>query len=116
VPQKPKSSRQKTAGLSFAAAILLGAAAAFGIEYLEGSIRSRHELASVIPASLIVCVPYITTPADQSRSRRKLLMGITLVVLILATWVGLAAAILLDVPMDVSRLSIFQTETRSADR
>jgi uncharacterized protein involved in exopolysaccharide biosynthesis len=104
LPQKSKSSRLKTAGISIVAAIVLGIGAAIGIERLDGSIRARHELARVVPSPLIVCIPYIETRADMVRTRLKVLFGIAGVVLILAAWGGLATAIVLKLPVDFLHL------------
>jgi uncharacterized protein involved in exopolysaccharide biosynthesis len=104
LPQKSKSSRLKTAGISIVAAIVLGIGAAIGIERLDGSIRGRHELAGVVPSSLVVCIPYIETRADMVRTRLKVLFGIAGVLFILAAWAGLATAIVLKLPIDFLHL------------
>lgn len=104
LPQKPKSSRQKTAGISFVAAIILGIGAALGIDRLDGSIRHRHDLDGVVPTPLIVCIPYITTRTDTIRTRQRVLLGIVGVGLLLAAWGALGTAIVLNYPLD--RLSM----------
>jgi uncharacterized protein involved in exopolysaccharide biosynthesis len=105
LPQKSKSNRVKTAGISFLGALVLGIGAAFGIERLDGSIRSRHELAGVVPFSLVVCIPYIETRADITRTRLKILFAIAGIALILAAWGGLAAAFVLKLPLDFHRIA-----------
>jgi uncharacterized protein involved in exopolysaccharide biosynthesis len=116
LPQRPKSSRLKTAGTFFAAAMGLGIGVAFGIEWLGGSIRARHELAGVVPSQLIVCIPYIETRADIIRTRLRILVGVIGVVVILAAWGGLATAIVLKWPVDFLRLPTAETGIRTADR
>jgi uncharacterized protein involved in exopolysaccharide biosynthesis len=101
LPQQPlKSNRLKMVGMYFAAAAMLGIGAA-GIELLNGSIRSRHQLAEVVASPLVVCIPYIATRADIIRARLKVLFGIVGVVIILSAWSGLAAAIVLNLPVDL---------------
>jgi uncharacterized protein involved in exopolysaccharide biosynthesis len=102
VPQKPvKANRLKMVGIFFAVATLVGLAAAIGPELLGGTMRSRHELTGVVPDSLIVCIPYMATPADVMRSRMKGVLGVVCVMTILAAWTGLAAVILFNLPMDL---------------
>jgi uncharacterized protein involved in exopolysaccharide biosynthesis len=105
LPQKSKSTRVKITGISFLGAIVLGIGAAFGRERLDGSIRSRHELAGVVPSSLVVCIPYIETRADITRTRLKILLAIAAIALILTAWGGLAAAFMLKLPIDFHRLA-----------
>lgn len=105
LPQKPvKANRLKLVGIFFVAATLLGLAAAFGPELLGGTMRSRHELAGVVPDSLIVCIPYMATRADIMRSRMKGVLGVACVVTLLAVWSGLAAAILFNLPINLLQL------------
>jgi uncharacterized protein involved in exopolysaccharide biosynthesis len=103
LPLQPlKSNRLKMVGIFFAAAGILGVGTALGIELLDGSIRGRHQLADVMASSLVVCIPYIPTRADFIRARLKVLFGIVGVAIILSAWGGLAAAIVLDLPIDVA--------------
>ena len=70
LPEKPEKSKKiLIVGVAFVAAAILGLGAAIGPELLNGSIRSREQLTSVMASSLIVCIPYITTPADIIRTR-----------------------------------------------
>ena len=102
LPQLPlKSNRLKLAAMFFAAAAALGVGAALGIELLDGSIRGRHQLADVVASPLIVCIPYMVTRADIIRARLRVLVCVLGIAIILAAWTGLAAAILLNVPVDV---------------
>jgi uncharacterized protein involved in exopolysaccharide biosynthesis len=109
LPQRPKSSRQKVAGISLVAALLVGLGAAFGIDRLDGSIRDRRELEGVIPTRLIVSIPYISTNADTIRARKRVLLAVVGVVLILAAWGTLATAIALKLPLDWPSISALVT-------
>jgi uncharacterized protein involved in exopolysaccharide biosynthesis len=101
LPRQPlKSNRLKLVGMFFAAAAMLGVGAVMGIEWLDGSIRDRQQLANVVPSSLVVCIPYIETRADIIRARLRVLFGIVCVAVILSAWGGLAAAILLNLPVN----------------
>ena len=91
-------------GIFFAVAAMVGLGLAVGPELLGGSIRGRHELAGVVPSSLVVCIPYMATPGDIVRSRLRILFGMACVVTLLLAWSGLAAAIFFNLPIDLLRL------------
>jgi protein tyrosine kinase modulator len=104
-PQKPMASKKVKiliVGMAFAAAAMLGLGAAIGPELLKGAIRSRDQLTGVVDSSLIVCIPYIATRADNIRRKLKALFGVIGVVVVLAAWGGLGAAIVLHLPVDFS--------------
>ena len=117
LPEKPEKSKKiLIVGVAFVAAAILGLGAAIGPELLNGSIRSREQLTSVMASSLIVCIPYITTPADIIRTRLKILFGVIGVLMILAAWGGLAAAIVLHLPVDLSLFETGRISFHAADR
>jgi uncharacterized protein involved in exopolysaccharide biosynthesis len=101
LPLKPlKSNKLKVIAAAFAFAVALGIGAALVSEFLDGSIRSRHQLFGVVDSQLVVAIPYVSTHADVVSARwRKILIGLTLVT-ILATLSGLAAVIVFHVPLD----------------
>jgi protein tyrosine kinase modulator len=103
LPLRPeKSGRLKLVGMAFAAAAVLGLGAALGTELLDGSIRGRHQLLGVMPRPLIVSIPYIETRSDINRARWRLMFAIMSTALVLAVLGGLAAAIVLSLPVDLS--------------
>jgi uncharacterized protein involved in exopolysaccharide biosynthesis len=101
LPDKPtKSKKIIMAAAVLMAGTVLGLALALGPELLNGSIRSRHQLAGVVDSSLLVCVPYISTRADTIRTRLRLLIVLISVVTTLAVLGGLLAIIALHWPVD----------------
>jgi uncharacterized protein involved in exopolysaccharide biosynthesis len=103
LPKKPvKSNRIKLVGIAFAAAAILGLGSAIGAEFLNGSIRGRHELAGIVASPLIVCIPYIETRADISRARLKKILGFVSVILLLIAWGALGTAIVYHLPVGLS--------------
>lgn len=117
LPEKPEKSKKIViVGFAFVAAIVLGLGAAVGPELLNGAIRSRDQLSSVLATPLIVCIPYITTPADIFRRRLKVLLGVLGVFIILAAWTVLAAAIVLHLPVDSSLFDNGRINFHAADR
>ena len=107
LPQKPlKSNKLKVVGLAFAAAFALGAGAAMAAEFLDGSIRARHQLAGVVPASLIVSIPFMPTRADNIRARLRVIFGLLSALALLAILGALATIIVLKVPLDSSLLNV----------
>jgi uncharacterized protein involved in exopolysaccharide biosynthesis len=103
LPQKPvKSNRLKMVGIAFAAATILGLGVVFAAELFDGSIRGRQQLSGVVATQLVVSIPYIATRADIIRTRWRIIFGAVSVVILLAAFVGLTAAIALNSPIDVS--------------
>lgn len=102
LPEKPvKSKKALMALLALIAGAVLGLVLAIGPELLNGSIRSRDQLAGVVDSSLIVCIPYITTQADTIRTRLKILFAIVGVLAILTALCCLVAAIVLHWQIDL---------------
>lgn len=101
VPQKPvRPNRLKLFAISFALASMAGIGAVFAAELLDKSIRGSHELAGVVDGHLIVAIPYISTPHEDSQNRRKvILLSVSLAVVLL---VGLVAALLIGISIDFS--------------
>ncbi len=103
LPQKPlKSSKLKVVGLAFAAAIGLGVGAMMAAEYLDGSIRGRHQLAGVVPHALIVSIPFMPTAADRIRAKLRLFFATFSVLVVVLLLGGLVAVNLLKIPLDPS--------------
>jgi len=117
LPQKPlKSNRLKLVGIAFAAAAMMGIGTVIAIELLDGTIRSRHQLTGVVARHLIVTVPYMTTRADITRARLKIIFGGVSVVLLVAVLGGLATAAVLHLPIDLSLIDKAVVGFRTADR
>ena len=117
LPQKPiKSNRLKLVGIAFAAAAMMGIGTVIAIELLDGTIRSRHQLTGVVARHLIVTVPYMTTRADITRARLKIVFGVVSVVLLVAVLGGLATAAVLHLPIDLSLIDKAAVGFRTADR
>lgn len=117
LPQKPiKSNRLKLVGIAFAAAAMMGIGTVIAIELLDGTIRSRHQLTGVVARHLIVTVPYMTTRADITRARMKIVFGVVSVVLLVAVLGGLATAAVLHLPIDLSLIDKAAVGFRTADR
>ena len=97
LPQKPvRPQRLKWYAVAFALAGMVGAASVFGAETLDRSIRGSRELTRVIDRHLIVSIPYLSTPGEQYRKRRNL------VLLCMAMVTGLSAVIAVAVSKGVS--------------
>ena len=73
-------------------------------ELHDGSIRGRHQLLGVVPTPLIVSIPYIQARADVIRARWRFIFGAVSLVVLLTVLCGLAAAIVLGLPVDLSLL------------
>ena len=102
LPEKPvKSKKVAIVGIAFAAATILGIGAAIGPQLLNAPLRSRQELAGMVASSLIVSIPYIATRGDILRTRLRILLGVMSVLVLLAIWAGLAAAIVYHLPIDL---------------
>lgn len=101
LPQLPlKSAKIKIAGIGLALAFAMGVGAVMAREMLDGSIRNRDQLASIVSSNLVVLIPYMTTRADDIRAKLKKLLLILTIGTILTAWIGLAAAIVLHWPLN----------------
>jgi hypothetical protein len=101
LPEKPvKSKKIVMVGLVLVVSLALGLGIAIGPELLKGSITTRQQLIGVVDSSIIVCVPYISTPMDTVRTKLKILFAITSVVIVSVALATLVAAIALNWPID----------------
>lgn len=93
LPDKPiRPNKVKLFAMVLAAAGVIGGAALFATEMLDGTIRRPGDLAKVIDKHLIVTIPYMSTAADDRRRRWKLIaMGIVLLAVTVAAIVGIMA-------------------------
>jgi uncharacterized protein involved in exopolysaccharide biosynthesis len=103
LPQKPlKSNRLKMVGMAFAAAAMAGIGAVFAPALFDRTIHGRQQLSGVVANQLIVSIPYITTRGDIIRARLRVIFSVVSVVILLLVLGGLAAAIVLHLPFDLS--------------
>lgn len=110
LPQKPlKSGRLKLIGIAFALATAVGIGTVVAVELLNGSIHSRQQLMGVVDSHLVVSIPYLTTPSDIIRARFRKTLVVLTIAAILITWIGLAAAIVFQLPTDFIRFDTMAT-------
>jgi protein tyrosine kinase modulator len=103
LPKKPlKSNRIKLVGIAFAAAVALGIGAVIAAELLNGSIRSRGQLSGIVPNSMIVTIPYMTTRTDVIRATLRGIFGLVSSVILLVVLAGLLIVVFLYLPLDLS--------------
>lgn len=103
IPQKPlKSNRIKLVGMAFAAAVALGVGTVVAAELSDGSIRGSHQLLGVVASPLIVTIPYIAIREDVVRARWRVILGAVSVAILLVVLGGLATAVFLYLPVDLS--------------
>ncbi len=99
LPTKPvRPQRLKWYAAAFILAGLIGTASVFAAEMLDGSIRSGRELSGVIDKHLIVSIPYLTTPGEQSRRRRNLILLCAAIVAVLTA--AIVAAVFRGISVD----------------
>ena len=99
MPQKPiKPDRIKILGLVFAGAVMAGFAGVFAAELFDRTIRGSRDLAAVADAHLIVSIPYISTKHELVRKKGR--MAWTLVLVLVAILVALAAVHFFWRPLD----------------
>jgi capsular polysaccharide biosynthesis protein len=80
-PQKPvRPQRLKWYAVAFALASIIGAGCVYGTEMLDGSIRGSRDLERVIDKHLIVAIPYLSTPGEDYRRRRNLVLICTAII------------------------------------
>jgi uncharacterized protein involved in exopolysaccharide biosynthesis len=117
LPQKPlKSNTLKFVAIAVAAAAALGIGTVVAAELFDGSIRNRDQLLGVVASPLIITIPYITTRADVIRARWRVLFGVVSVVMLLLILGGLAIAVVLHLPFNMSWLQETAIGFRGAGR
>ena len=98
-PVRPKKLR--LFAIALAVASIFGAGAVFLAEMLDGSIRRSSDLAAIVDRHLIVSIPYLSTPGEERRKRRNIILLCTALVAILATVI--AVPVLKGVLIDFDR-------------
>lgn len=77
VPQQPlRPNRPKLLALVLAVAAAAGAGAVLLVESLDQTLRRPRDLLAVVPASLLVSIPYIPSHQEVARKRRGLIVGV----------------------------------------
>lgn len=97
LPEKPVApNRPKLLAMVLAAAAALGAGLVFLLENLDGTIRRSADLSGLLPAELLVTIPYIATNAEIKRqaSLRKTAIIATIAVVLIA---AIVASVLLPI-------------------
>jgi uncharacterized protein involved in exopolysaccharide biosynthesis len=101
VPQKPvRPKKLKWFAAAFALAGMVGAAFVYGAEVLDGSIRSSRDLTRLVDRHLIVTIPYLSTPGEQRRKRRNIILLCTALVTVLGA--AIAVAVIEGISIDFS--------------
>ena len=101
LPQKPvRPQRMKWYAAAFALAGMIGAGFVFTAESLDKSIRRSRDLSRIIDRHLIVTIPYLSTPGEQFRKRRNVVLMSGAIVAILGT--AIAVAVVNGVSVDFS--------------
>jgi uncharacterized protein involved in exopolysaccharide biosynthesis len=98
-PVRPKKLR--LFAIALAVASIFGAGTVFLAEMLDGSIRRSSDLAAIVDRHLIVSIPYLSTPGEERRKRRNIILLCTALVAILATVI--AVPVLKGVLIDFDR-------------
>jgi hypothetical protein len=94
-----KPNKPKLYLLVVAFALMAGGGLAIATEALDRSIRRSTDLFSIIDSQLIVAIPYISTPGEMVRRKRKIIWmsGISALVIL----AGLIALVYILPPLDV---------------
>ena len=101
LPQKPvRPQKTKWFAVAFALAGIIGAGSVAAAEMLDGSIRSSRDLARIVDRHLIVTIPYLSTPGEQYRKRRNIVLVCALLIGVLAA--AIAFAVVEGISVDFS--------------
>jgi uncharacterized protein involved in exopolysaccharide biosynthesis len=86
LPLKPDfPNRLKFCALGIVFGMMLGALVAGGAEFMDDRLHSEKEIKNLLPADVISEIPEIVTPADQLRSRKRIVLGWGMAALVLLT-------------------------------
>lgn len=99
LPDEPiKPNRKKLVMLGLGLSLAAGVAGVFGIEFIDGSIRSADVLTSVMTVEPLTVIPYIVTASEfRSRTRKRIILVLGVVGLVIA---AMAAVHFLYKPLD----------------
>jgi len=91
LPSKPvRPQKLKWFAVAFALAGMIGAGSVAAAEMLDGSIRGSRDLYRVVDRHLIVTIPYLSTPGEQYRKRRNLILLCMALIIVLAVAIAVA--------------------------
>ena len=79
---------------------MIGAGSVAAAEMLDGSIRSSRDLARIVDRHLIVTIPYLSTPGEQYRKRRNIVLLCAVLIGVLAA--AIAFAVIEGISVDFS--------------
>jgi capsular polysaccharide biosynthesis protein len=93
VPSKPvRPQKLKWFAVAFALAGMIGAGSVAAAEMLDGSIRSSRDLSRIVDRHLIVTIPYLSTPGEQYRRRRNIVLLCAVLIGVLAAAIAVAVS------------------------
>jgi hypothetical protein len=104
-PTEPvKPNRRKIMALGFALALAGAAGAVMGLESLDKTIRSGHDLTRALGRPVLAVIPYLSTLREQRRQRRRLAYaGATAAVLCA---VALLIIHIMVMPLDIAAMKV----------
>jgi hypothetical protein len=103
LPQKPvRPEKLKWFAVAFALAGMIGAGSVGATEMMDGSIRGSRDLARIVDRHLIVTIPYLSTPGEQYRRRRKIVLLCAVLIAVLAA--AIVFAVVEGISVDFSFL------------
>jgi succinoglycan biosynthesis transport protein ExoP len=86
LPAKPDfPNRLKMCAMGFGAGTVLGLLVVGMLEFLDDRLHSDKEIKKLLPAAVISEVPEMLTAADESRSRRRIMLGWAMAALVLVS-------------------------------
>ena len=85
LPLKPDfPNRLKFCGIGLGVGLMLGLVVVGGLEFLDDRLYTEQAFKALLPIKVISEIPSILTPADQLRSKRKMLLGWAMAALVFA--------------------------------
>ncbi len=86
LPLKPDfPNRLKFCGMGLAFGLALGLVVAGGLEVIDDRLHSEKGIKALLPMKVIAEIPEILSPLDERKSKRKMLLGWAMAVLVFST-------------------------------
>jgi len=86
LPLKPDfPNRLKFCGMGVGLGLALGVLVAGGFEFLDDRMHSEKEIKSMLPMMMISDIPEILSPSDERSSKKRMLLGWGMAVVVVAT-------------------------------
>ena len=86
LPVKPDfPNRLKFCGIGLGLGLVIGAIVVAGFEFADDQVHNEADLKAMLPMTILSEIPEVIRPSDQARSKRRLVLGWAMTVIVVVT-------------------------------